>query len=97
MDIAPLSMAISQPKAQQHAVIANMRTTIDTGKENVNEMGKDIYNDAVQPNLGQNLDVIADEQMDKKEELHKQLQREMKWAQEKQKMLGVKETKMLQM
>ena len=35
--------------------------------------------------------------MDKREELHKQLQREMKWAQEKQTMLNVKESKMLLM
>ncbi len=97
MDIAPLSMVISQPKIQQRADTVVMKTAIDTGKEHGNQIIEKIHNDAIDPNIGQNLDVIADNQMDKKEELHKQLQQEMKWAQDKQKMLNVKEAKLLQM
>ncbi|MBX4269212.1 hypothetical protein [Clostridium estertheticum] len=56
-----------------------------------------VHNAAIDSNIGQKLDVIADKQMDKKEEQHKQLHQEMKWEQDKQKMLNVKEVKLLQM
>lgn len=85
MDIALLSIAMNQSTIQQHTDTVVTKTAMDTGKV------------AIDPNIGQNLDVIADKQMDKKEELHKQQQQEMKWAQDKQKMLNVKETKLLQM
>lgn len=91
MDIAALSMV------QERASNVILKTAIDTGKENTNQIKEKIYTVATDPNLEQNLDVIADKQMDKKEELHKRQQLELKWAQEKQTMLNVKETKLLQM
>jgi ATP phosphoribosyltransferase len=91
MDIAALS------KVQQRADIVETEKAEDAGKENHNLMIEKTQIDAIDPNIGQNLDVIADNQMDKKEEIHKQLQQEMKWARERQIMLNVKETKLLQM
>jgi hypothetical protein len=91
MDIAALS------KSQQRADTVETETAMDTRVKNDNQLIKKVHNNAIEPNLGQNLDVLADKQMDKKEELHKQLQREIKWAQEKQKLLNLKEIKMLQM
>jgi len=91
MDIAALS------KVQQHTDIVETKTAIDTRKENENQIKEKIHTVALDPNVGQHLDVIADNQMDKKEELHKQLQQEIKWAQEKQILLNLKEVKLLQM
>jgi hypothetical protein len=91
MDIAALS------KAQQRADIIETKTAMDTGKENHNQVIEKTHIDAIDPNIGQNLDVTADNQMDKKEELHKQLQLEIKWAKEKQILLNLKELKLLQM
>ena len=97
MDITPLSMAMSQPKIQQHEDTVTIKTTMDIEKEHGSPILDKIRKDAIDSNIGQNLDVIADNQMDKKEELHKQQQQEMKWARERQIMLNVKETKLLQM
>ncbi|MBX4259223.1 hypothetical protein KTC96_12880 [Clostridium estertheticum] len=55
------------------------------------------HNVAIDPNIGQNLDVVAGVQKDKNEAANKQLQQELKWAKDKQKMLSVKEVKLLQM
>lgn len=83
MDIAPLSMAESQPKLQEHADRAVMMTA--KGKENNKQL---LYNNAINTDIGKHLDVIADKQMDKRDELHKQLQQEIKWVQEKHKLLN---------
>ncbi|MGH4125765.1 MAG: hypothetical protein ACREV6_22880 [Clostridium sp.] len=91
MDVAALSMV------KERADNVVLKTNIDTGEKNNNPMIEKKHNDAINPNIGQKLDVIADKQMDKKDELHKQLQQEIKWAQEKQKMLNLKEVKLLQM
>ena len=91
MDIAALS------KVQQRTDIVETEAAMDTGKENHNQMIEKPHNDAIDPNVGQNLDVVADKQIDKKGELHKQLQREIKWAKEKQILLNVKESKLLLM
>ncbi len=88
---------MNQSKVQKRDDIVAMETAIDIGVENDKQIIKKIHNDAIDPNIGQHLDVIADRQKDKKEELHKQLQQEMKWAQDRQKMLNVKESKLLQM
>ena len=97
MDIAPLSFVINQPKVQQRSDIGVNESEINIEKEHGSPILDKIRNDAKESNIGQNLDVIADNQMDKKEELHKQQQQEMKWARERQIMLNVKETKLLQM
>ena len=97
MDISALSKGMTQPKSQECADKVEMKTSMDTGKENDDPMIEKPHNDAVDPNVGQNLDVVADKQTDKMEELHKQLQQEIKWAQEKQKLLNLKEVKLLQM
>ena len=57
MDIAALSMVMSQSKAQTSASIAVMKKAMDTGKENATQMTEMIKNSAVDPNLGNHLDV----------------------------------------
>ena len=57
MDIAALSMVMSQSKAQTAASIAVMKKAMDTGKENATQMTEMIKNSAVDPNLGNHLDV----------------------------------------
>ena len=57
MDIAALSMIMSQSKAQTAASIAVMKKAMDTGKENATQMTEMIKNSAVDPNLGNHLDV----------------------------------------
>ena len=97
MDITALSNIMSQPSIQQHAATVAIDTDVDIEKEHGSPILDKIRNDAIDSNIGQNLDVIADKQMDKKEELHKQQQQEMKWARERQTMLNAKEAKLLQM
>jgi len=57
MDIAALSMAMSQSTVQQSAGIAVMKMAMDTGKENATQMTEMIKNSAMDPNLGSHLDV----------------------------------------
>ena len=57
MDIAALSMVMSQERVQQSAGIAVMKMAMDTGKENATQMTEMIKNTAVDPNLGSHLDV----------------------------------------
>ena len=59
MDIAALSMVMSQSKAQTAASIAVMKKAMDTGKENATQMTEMIKNSAVDPNLGNHIDVSA--------------------------------------
>jgi len=59
MDIAELSMIMSQSRVQQSAGIAVMKMAMDTGKENATQMTEMIKNSAVDQNLGQHLDVSA--------------------------------------
>ncbi|MCB2359367.1 putative motility protein [Clostridium estertheticum] len=95
MDIEPLAMVIGQPKTQQRADVVVMG--VGTSKENDKQMIETINNAAIDPNIGQNLDAVANVQKDKNEVANKQLQQELKWAKDKQKMLNVKEVKLLQM
>jgi hypothetical protein len=57
MDIAPLSMVMSQSRVQQSAGIAVMKMAMDTGKENATQITEMMKNIAVDPNLGKHLDV----------------------------------------
>lgn len=57
MDIAMLSMIMSQSRVQQDAGIAVMKMAMDTGKENANQMTEMIENVAVDSNLGNHIDV----------------------------------------
>lgn len=59
MDIAALSMAMSQSRIQEAAGIAVMNMAINTGKETGTQMTEMLKSAAVDPNLGQNLDVKA--------------------------------------
>lgn len=59
MDIAALSMVMSQSKVQTAAGIAVMKKAMDTGKENAIQMTEMMKNVAVDTNLGQHLDVRA--------------------------------------
>ncbi len=57
MDIAQLSMIMSQSKAQTAAGIAIAKMAMDTNKETGTQMTEMIKNSAVDPNLGNHLDV----------------------------------------
>ncbi|MVX62327.1 putative motility protein [Clostridium chromiireducens] len=57
MDIAELSMVMSQSKAQTAANIAVTKMAIDANKENGTQMAEMIKNVAVDPNLGNYIDV----------------------------------------
>lgn len=57
MDIPALSMIMSQSRVQESAGIAVMKMAMDTGKENATQMAEMIKNSAVDPNLGNHLDV----------------------------------------
>jgi hypothetical protein len=59
MDIAELSMVMSQSSVQQSAGIAVMKMAMDTGKETATQMTEMIKNVAVDPNLGSHIDVSA--------------------------------------
>ena len=59
MDIAELSMVMSQSRVQQSAGIAVMKMAMDTGKETATQMTEMIKNVAVDPNLGNHIDVSA--------------------------------------
>lgn len=56
MDIAELSIIMSQSKAQTAASIAVMKKAMDTGKENATQMTEMIKTIAVDPNLGKHID-----------------------------------------
>lgn len=57
MDIAALSMVMSQTRVQESASIAVMNMAMDMGKQNTSQMVELMSNSAVDPNLGNNLDV----------------------------------------
>lgn len=57
MDIAALSIIMSQSKAQTAASIAVMKKAMDTGRENATQMTEIIKNSAVDHNLGNHIDV----------------------------------------
>lgn len=57
MDIAMLSMIISQSRVQQDAGIAVAKMAMDISKETGTQMAEMIKNSAVDPNLGNYLDV----------------------------------------
>ncbi|MBX4269210.1 YjfB family protein [Clostridium estertheticum] len=59
MDIAALSMVMSQSRVQQDAGIAVMKMAMDTGKENATQMTDMMKNVAIDTNVGQNLDTWA--------------------------------------
>ncbi|WP_123053473.1 YjfB family protein [Clostridium sp. JN-1] len=59
MDIASLSMVMSQSKVQTAASIAVMKKAMDTNKENAAQMTEMMRNVAVDPNLGNHIDVSA--------------------------------------
>ncbi|WP_097025874.1 YjfB family protein [Clostridium peptidivorans] len=59
MDIAGLSMAMSQSKVKDAASLAVMKLAMNTGKENAAQMTEMLKSAAVDPNRGQNLDTRA--------------------------------------
>ena len=96
MDIAAITMGMNQSNSKVLGM-ETIGTFVNPVKENDEQIIAGINNTAINPNIGQKLDVIAGEQKDMKEELNKKQQQEMNWVQEKQKMMSIKETKMLQM
>lgn len=59
MDIAELSIIMSQSRVQESAGIQLAKITMDTEKEASAQMTEMIKNAAVDPNLGQHLDVCV--------------------------------------
>lgn len=59
MDIAAFSMVMSQSKAQTAAGIAVMKIAMNAGKDNATQMTEMMKNSAVDPNLGNHIDVSA--------------------------------------
>lgn len=59
MDIAAMSMVMSQSKLQQDAGIAVMKIAMNTGKETAMQMTEMLKNCAVDPNVGQHFDSRA--------------------------------------
>lgn len=59
MDIAALSMVMSQSRVQESAGISVMKMAMDTGKETATQMTEMMKNVAVDTNLGQHLDARA--------------------------------------
>ncbi len=57
MDIAALSTAMSQSKAQEAAGIAVMKMAMDNGEENAQQMTEMMKNISLDPNLGNNVDI----------------------------------------
>lgn len=56
MDIAELSMAMSQNRVQESASIALMGIAMDSCKEDATQMTEMMNNMAVDPNLGTHID-----------------------------------------
>ena len=83
MDISALSFEMIESNVKA-AGIAVINTHMDTGKENDSQKTEKIHNVATDPNIGQNLDVVAVEQKDRNEELNRKQQQELKWIQERQ-------------
>lgn len=59
MDIEALSMVISQSKSQTAAGISVAKMAMDTNKETGTQMTEMMKNSAVDPNLGNHIDVSA--------------------------------------
>lgn len=56
MDIASLSMSLSQMKVANQASISVLKLTMDTAQEQMEDMTK-IMEQSVNPNIGSNLDL----------------------------------------
>ena len=59
MDIAALSMVMSQARVQESASIAVTKMAMDTGIQNATNMKEMMTNVAINPNVGQNFDAMA--------------------------------------
>lgn len=59
MDIAALSMAMSQSKAQTAASIAVTKIAMDASEENATRITEMLKNSAINPDLGNHIDVSA--------------------------------------
>lgn len=57
MDIAELSVAMSQSKVQQSAGVALIKKAMDNNEQNAIQMTDMMQSNAVDPNLGQHVDV----------------------------------------
>lgn len=57
MDIAALSMVMSQSRVQESASISVMKMAMNTEKESAGQIAEMLKNVAVDPNLGKHLDV----------------------------------------
>jgi len=59
MDIAVLSMVMSQSRVQESAGIEVMKMAMDTGKETAAQITEIIKNSTGDPDLGSHIDVSA--------------------------------------
>ena len=59
MDIAALSVAMSQVTSTEAASMSVMKMAMNTGVENATQMTDMMKNISLEPNLGQHIDVSA--------------------------------------
>ncbi|WP_446897194.1 YjfB family protein [Clostridium sp. LBM24168] len=59
MDVAALSIVMSQSKVQQDAGMAVMKMAMDSGKETAAQMTKMMSDISIDPNLGNNVDRLV--------------------------------------
>ena len=59
MDMAELSMVMSQSRVKESAGISVMKMAMDTSKETASQMTEMMSNVAIDTNIGQHLDVSA--------------------------------------
>jgi hypothetical protein len=59
MDIAALSVAMSQAQAQTAASMSVMKLALNTGVENATQMTDMMKNMSLEPNLGKHIDISA--------------------------------------
>lgn len=97
MDIGSLLIGVSQSNTQVASSQTVNKMTINTSTENDSSSIEKTQNIAVDTNVGQNLNVRAYMQVDDKEEINKQKQQDISWVKNRQQMMSIKETKMLQM
>ena len=96
MDIASLSTAISPTLNQSQDALVTKTDTVISEKTLTLTTGE-TQKVAVDSNLGQHLDIVAGLKADIKEETKEQLKKEIQWMQDRERMINIKEGKLLQM
>lgn len=88
---------LSTDMTQSNEKVAMLKTDSNKVKENDNGTIEKPQKDSINSNIGQKLDLVANIQKDRNEQQNIKQQDELKWARERQRMMSIKETKLLQM